>query len=130
MGIRMIAMDLDGTVLRSNQTIHPSLTPAFSRAQASGLLLVIATGRAFQSTKRIIEPFAFPGPLICSNGSQVLNDRHETIGTEFLDLESQSEISTNGHVEIRWSHGKFCGAPESKIYLDTPHVNACGYVSI
>ena len=25
-----------------------------------------------------------------------------------------------GHVEIRWSHGKFRGAPEAKVYLDTP----------
>lgn len=32
-----------------------------------------------------------------------------------------------GHVEIRWSHGKFGGAPEAKIYLDTPHHNVAGY---
>jgi len=28
-----------------------------------------------------------------------------------------------GHVEIRWSHGRFSGAPEAKVYLDTPHAN-------
>ena len=32
-----------------------------------------------------------------------------------------------GHVEIRWSHGKFAGAPEAKIYLDTPHHDVAGY---
>lgn len=32
-----------------------------------------------------------------------------------------------GHVEIRWSHGKFAGAPEAKIYLDTPHHEVAGY---
>lgn len=37
------------------------------------------------------------------------------------------EIVTEGHVEIRWSHGKFVGAPESKIYLDTPFSAAAGY---
>jgi hypothetical protein len=26
----------------------------------------------------------------------------------------------DGHVEIRWSHGRFSGAPEAKVYLDTP----------
>ena len=92
MGIRLIALDLDGTVLRGDQTIHPSLIPAFARAQSHNITLAIATGRAFQSTKRIVEPFAFPGPLICSNGSQVLNDRHETIGTEFLDHDTQEFI--------------------------------------
>jgi hypothetical protein len=48
----------------------------------------------------------------------------------FTDLESGETLETVGHVEIRWSHGRFCGAPESKIYLDTPHEDACGYVSV
>ena len=32
-----------------------------------------------------------------------------------------------GHVEIRWSHGRFNGSPEAKIYLDTPHDQVPGY---
>jgi hypothetical protein len=32
-----------------------------------------------------------------------------------------------GHVEIRWSHGRFGGAPEAKVYLDTPHHEVPGY---
>lgn len=32
-----------------------------------------------------------------------------------------------GHVEVRWSHGRFVGAPEAKVYLDTPHVEVPGY---
>jgi len=36
-------------------------------------------------------------------------------------------IQIDGHVEIRWSHGRFVGSPESKIYLDTPHVDVPGY---
>jgi hypothetical protein len=32
-----------------------------------------------------------------------------------------------GRVEIRWSHGRFSGSPEAKVYLDTPHVEVPGY---
>lgn len=32
-----------------------------------------------------------------------------------------------GHVEIRWSHGRFSGVPEAKVYLDTPHERVAGY---
>jgi len=32
-----------------------------------------------------------------------------------------------GHVEIRWSHGRFGGNPEAKVYLDTPHTQVPGY---
>lgn len=39
----------------------------------------------------------------------------------------RAEIQIDGHVEIRWSHGRFVGSPESKIYLDTPHVDVPGY---
>lgn len=37
------------------------------------------------------------------------------------------DILVDGHVEIRWSHGRFCGPPEAKIYLDTPHHHVPGY---
>jgi len=48
----------------------------------------------------------------------------------FTDNDTGVPIETVGHVEIRWSHGRFCGAPESKVYLDTPHGDACGYIRI
>jgi hypothetical protein len=37
----------------------------------------------------------------------------------------QQEV--NGHVEIRWSHGRFVGSPEAKVYLDTQHTDVPGY---
>jgi hypothetical protein len=33
----------------------------------------------------------------------------------------------DGHVEVRWSHGRFNGAPEAKVYLDTPLSAVPGY---
>jgi hypothetical protein len=35
-----------------------------------------------------------------------------------------------GHVEVRWSHGRFSGPPEAKVYLDTPHEDVPGYVPL
>ncbi|MHB2020497.1 MAG: hypothetical protein ACYCW6_26475 [Candidatus Xenobia bacterium] len=43
---------------------------------------------------------------------------------------SVSGQAVDGHVEIRWSHGKFCGRPEAKVYLDTPHEAVPGYVPL
>lgn len=37
------------------------------------------------------------------------------------------EAEVAGHVEIRWSHGRFGGHPEAKVYLDTPHTQVPGY---
>ena len=35
-----------------------------------------------------------------------------------------------GHIEVRWSHGRFGGMPEAKIYLNTPHHEVPGYFPI
>lgn len=39
-----------------------------------------------------------------------------------------TEIS--GHIEVRWSHGRFGGPPEAKGYLDTPHHLVPGYFAL
>lgn len=40
---------------------------------------------------------------------------------------SAATTAVSGHVEIRWSHGKFAQPPEAKVYLDTPHDRIPGY---
>ncbi len=36
-------------------------------------------------------------------------------------------VELEGHIEVRWSHGRFGGPPEAKGYLDTPHHLVPGY---
>lgn len=40
---------------------------------------------------------------------------------------SDERHSVHGFVEIRWSHGRFSGAPEAKVQLSTPHSEVPGY---
>ena len=40
------------------------------------------------------------------------------------------EHTVDGHVEVRWSHGRFGKPPEAKAYLDTPHHRVPGYVTL
>jgi hypothetical protein len=43
------------------------------------------------------------------------------------DRSTRIEQNVDGHVEIRWSHGRFSGPPEAKVYLDTPPTKVPGY---
>ena len=43
---------------------------------------------------------------------------------------SGRRTSIDGHIEIRWSHGRLQGSPEAKVYLDTPHHEVPGYYSL
>lgn len=40
---------------------------------------------------------------------------------------SAEERFVRGHVEIRWSHGRFAQPPEAKVYLDSRHEDVPGY---
>lgn len=42
-----------------------------------------------------------------------------------LDDGQSTEVC--GHVEVRWSHGRFAQPPEAKVRLDTPHHRVPGY---
>jgi hypothetical protein len=46
------------------------------------------------------------------------------------DLEAATERIVLGHVEVRWSHGRFAGPPEAKVYLDTAPAEVPGYVPL
>jgi hypothetical protein len=48
----------------------------------------------------------------------------------FTERSSGREVSARGHVEVRWSHGKFAQVPEAKVYLDSPHRLVPGYIPL
>lgn len=43
---------------------------------------------------------------------------------------TRNQEEVHGHVEVRWSHGRFGRSPEAKVYLDTPHHEVPGYVPL
>lgn len=43
---------------------------------------------------------------------------------------SSTDLAVDGHIEIRWSHGRFAQPPEAKVYLDTPHGDVPGYLHL
>ncbi len=54
------------------------------------------------------------------------------VGWEAVVRDRVSHVvhSVAGHIEVRWSHGRFGGPPEAKGYLDTAHHLVPGYVTL
>lgn len=46
---------------------------------------------------------------------------------DLTDRLSEHRTAVEGHVEVRWSHGRFSGSPEAKVHLDTPPHEVAGY---
>lgn len=49
---------------------------------------------------------------------------------DVVDRQHDSRRAIEGHIEIRWSHGRFSGAPEAKVHLDTPAHSVAGYIPL
>lgn len=71
MGIRLIAMDLDGTLLNSDKLISPYTMEVLHKVQALGVKTTIATGRNFLSAEYFGQMIGANAPIICCNGGMV-----------------------------------------------------------
>jgi Cof subfamily protein (haloacid dehalogenase superfamily) len=76
--VRLVATDLDGTLVRSDGTISDRTTKALARAEESGAAVVLVTGRPPRSIHPVAEATGHHGVAICSNGAIVydLHDEH------------------------------------------------------
>lgn len=70
---RLIASDLDGTLLNRNHQISPATIELFNTLHQQNIQLLIATGRHYRDVKRIADYFDFPMYLVTSNGARVHN---------------------------------------------------------
>ena len=71
MPIKLIAMDLDGTLLDSRASISEENARTIARAQATGIEIVIATGRRFDFARPIAEALPCDFDMIVSNGALI-----------------------------------------------------------
>jgi Cof subfamily protein (haloacid dehalogenase superfamily) len=69
--IRLIATDLDGTLLDSDHRVTPLTERAIRNALARGVLFTVATGKTFPSTLSLIRQFDIKIPVICGNGTLI-----------------------------------------------------------
>ncbi|ALV92993.1 MULTISPECIES: pyridoxal phosphatase [Pantoea] len=69
MSYRVIALDLDGTLLTPNKTILPESIEALARAQQAGVKVLIVTGRHHCAIHPFYQALQLETPAICCNGT-------------------------------------------------------------
>jgi Cof subfamily protein (haloacid dehalogenase superfamily) len=67
--IRLIAADLDGTLMRPDRTVSPRTRSALARAQERGISVVLATARPPLTTRLFAEQAGVSGYAVCANGA-------------------------------------------------------------
>jgi Cof subfamily protein (haloacid dehalogenase superfamily) len=69
--IRLVASDLDGTLLRPDLTISDRTRSAIRRARSIGIAFVAVTGRPPRSVRHLADRIGLEGIAICANGAIV-----------------------------------------------------------
>ncbi len=83
---RLVATDLDGTLLRSDHTISRRTRNALTAVQAAGAHHIVATGRSVASTRHILDGLAYRGLAVCGQGSQLYHaGEHRLLTSVTLD---------------------------------------------
>ncbi|RHW35547.1 Cof-type HAD-IIB family hydrolase [Oceanobacillus profundus] len=67
--MRLIAIDLDGTLLSADGTISSANKEAILDVQRKGNIVIISSGRSFHDTKQILQNADLKCPIIIGNGA-------------------------------------------------------------
>jgi 5-amino-6-(5-phospho-D-ribitylamino)uracil phosphatase len=90
--IRLLAVDLDGTLLNSRSEVSSANRQALASAVERGVQLVIVTGRRFHSAMQFVRHVPSPVTLISSNGARITDSWGEVYHRNFLPCHVASQV--------------------------------------
>jgi len=86
--IRLLAIDIDGTLLDGRGKLPDAHRDALVEASARGIEIALVTGRSFHFTAAVIERLPVPLTLIVNNGAVVKRKTGETEWRHVLDRDT------------------------------------------
>ncbi len=121
MPIRLIATDMDGTLLRSDhRTISPRTREAFAGAREAGIDVLAISGRQPYSIGAIVADSPLDGAVVGSNGSVAMDLlTREVLFEETLTVEAQRAIVEG--ILAEFPHAKVSSSREAGNTYVTQH---------
>ena len=90
---RILALDIDGTLLDGDGRLRPRTIEAVARAVDSGIRPVLCTGRRYRRALPVAEQLGLDSPLVCNSGALVKEARgHRTLWRADLANEVLADI--------------------------------------
>ncbi len=132
MNIKMILLDLDGTLLDRDKKISPENYAALEQAAQNGALIVPCTGRFYGAMPEEIRGLPFVRYVITINGAEIFDTQTDTcLHREDISVERALELfDFMDDLPViydcfqdgwGWMDEKFYGVIDD--YIDDPHIN-------
>ena len=133
--IKLIAIDLDGTLLNEKKEISEYSLSVLRRAVEAGVYITVASGRRYSDVMDFSEAIAPGQPVICANGAMAcLNDPYECVYCECLPkarLRSVVELleKEKCYYHVYCDDGSVMESRTANIVLLVVSILTCGFVS-
>ncbi|MDB4894711.1 MAG: hypothetical protein JWN15_973 [Firmicutes bacterium] len=82
---RLIALDIDDTLLGRDQKIGPANTEAIAAARAAGCEVTLVTARSWGATLPFVAELGLTAPLICLTGCAIYTPEGELVYVKSVD---------------------------------------------
>lgn len=92
MDYKLVAIDMDGTLLNSKNEVSERTKIAIEKAKEKGVLVVLATGRILKSALQHKRDLMINNPIVACNGAIIINEHEEIIYKKPLDKNIIEEI--------------------------------------
>jgi len=77
---QLLALDIDGTLVNSQNELSPRTRDALREASAAGLRIVLATGRRYSRALPLVAPLGIDTPVVTASGALIKRPSdHETL---------------------------------------------------
>ncbi|MFV2098905.1 HAD family hydrolase [Micromonospora sp. LOL_013] len=98
---RLVATDLDGTLLRPDKSLSARTAAALDEFQLRGGQVVLVTGRPVRWLSAVYEQLQAPVPAVCANGAVVYEPRTDTVlRADPLAPEIMAEVARRLRAEV------------------------------
>jgi Cof subfamily protein (haloacid dehalogenase superfamily) len=91
---RLVASDIDGTLIHTDGTLSPRTVEVLTRLADSGTQVVLVTGRPVRWLRQLYDQLPEPLPAICANGAVVYDpDTDEILRAAPLDIDLLLDVT-------------------------------------
>ncbi|GBP99656.1 hypothetical protein SSP531S_10510 [Streptomyces spongiicola] len=113
---RLVATDLDGTLLRSDLTVSARTRRALERAIASGAHHLVVTGRPAVACREFLNALGYRGLAVCGQGAQLYDaGADRLLSSVSLDVDLARHVVERVEAELgRVELGVVTSPPESR----------------
>ncbi len=126
MPYKLLAVDLDGTLLDTNGAPHARDVRALKKLMQDGVHVTIVTGRLYSGTREVAEQVGIRGPVACVDGSHIVSTTtHKTLHCHSIAGSHARALRT---AMAESNAATFLFAQDQVVY-DATGVSYLGYVS-